>query len=77
MLERGVFEGVKRLAVRLSAPGDIPDVIELLGRPDAKATVERLRDVVAPEAPDPELVVTLTALAVLRSRAAFERRSPP
>lgn len=48
-------------------------VDELLARPDAEATFQRVVGAVDVSSPaDVELVVTLTALAVLRSRAAHE-----
>jgi len=48
-------------------------VDELLARPDAEATFQRVAGAVDVSSPaDAELVVTLTALAVLRVRAAAE-----
>lgn len=48
-------------------------VDELLARPDAEATFARVAGAVDVTSPaDAELVVTLTALAVLRARAAAE-----
>lgn len=66
-------DNIYRLASKLPSPDGAFSVRELLDRPDALATIERITDVVSVDAPDPELVVTLTALAVLRARAAAER----
>lgn len=66
-------ENIYRLAASLPNAHGAFSVRELLDRPDALATIERITEVVSPDAPDPELVVTLTALAVLRARAAAER----
>lgn len=68
-----VPENIYRLATRLPVVDAAFTIRELLDRPDAAATVARITDVVSVDAPEPELVVTLTALAVLRARAAAER----
>jgi len=49
-------------------------VRDLLTRDDADETFARIARVIPPDSPDPELVVTLTALAVLRGRAAAEKK---
>ena len=51
-------------------------VEELLARPDADETFERLASTLGEHAlPDGEIVVTLTGIAVLRARAAAERHA--
>lgn len=57
-------------------PGDLylePSIRDLCARPDADATFERIAAGMPTEHPEPELVATLTALAVLRARHAAER----
>lgn len=68
-----VPENIYRRAAALPSADEAFSVRELLDRPDALETVERITRVVPADAPDPEIVVTLTALAVLRARAAAER----
>lgn len=63
-----------RSALEQAAAGAFT-VEELLARPDAESTFARVAGAVTMPSPvDADLVVTLTAIAVLRARAAAERR---
>lgn len=55
-----------------AAPSD-PTVRELLARPDAEETFERIAGALPADFREIELTVVLTALAVLRGRQAAER----
>lgn len=62
--------------VRIVPPALYPEptVRELCARPDAEETFARIAGGLPADHPEPELTATLTALVVLRARAAVERR---